>query len=72
MKHSKINNRTQLLKSPIGGFKRLYTSPRIELIILDNEISLALESSPPAGPEETSTNLPFNFNNNPFKGNDLA
>ena len=72
MKHSKINNRTQLLKSPIGGFRRFYTSPRIELIILDNEISLALESSPPVGPEESSNNLSFNFNDNPFKGTDLA
>jgi hypothetical protein len=52
--------------------KKIYSTPCIDLIILDNEISLALESSPPAGPEETSTNLPFNFNNNPFKGNDLA
>lgn len=52
--------------------KKIYSTPRIDLIILDNEISLALESSPPVGPEELSNNLPFNFNNNPFKGNDLA
>ncbi len=52
--------------------KKIYSTPRIEIIVLDNEISLALESSPPVGPEETSTNLPFNFNNNPFKGTDLA
>jgi hypothetical protein len=52
--------------------KKKYTSPIIEQIILDNEIALALASSPPAGPEETSTNLPFNINKNPFVGKDLA
>lgn len=33
--------------------KSLYKSPEIEQIRLDNEISLALESSPPAGPAES-------------------
>lgn len=33
--------------------KKKYISPRIEWIMLDNEISLALESNPPVGPEET-------------------
>lgn len=43
--------------------KKIYKAPQIELIILDNEISLALESNPPAGPSES-----FNFNpENPFK-----
>ena len=43
--------------------KKKYIAPRIEWIQLDNEISLALESSPPAGPSES-----FNFNiENPFK-----
>jgi len=43
--------------------KKKYISPRIEWIPLDNEISLALESAPPVGPDES-----FNFNqNNPFK-----
>jgi hypothetical protein len=43
--------------------KKKYIKPRIEIIFLDNEISLALESSPPEGPGES-----FNFNqNNPFK-----
>jgi hypothetical protein len=33
--------------------KKVYTTPEIELVILDNEISLALESvMPPAGPDE--------------------
>lgn len=40
-----------------------YIKPRIEIIFLDNEISLALESAPPVGPSESS-----NLNqNNPFK-----
>ena len=47
--------------------KRLYTAPLIEQIKLDNEISLALESSPPIGPEETSLMSPEYFNNDPFK-----
>ena len=43
--------------------KKKYTSPAIEIIVLDNEISLALESTPPVGPSET-----LNFKeNNPFK-----
>jgi len=33
--------------------KRFYQAPIIENIRLDNEISLALESTPPAGPDET-------------------
>jgi len=36
--------------------KKSYTSPSIELIILDNEISLALESAPPIGPDESFNN----------------
>jgi hypothetical protein len=45
--------------------KKKYIKPRIEWIPLDNEISLALESSPPIGPSET-----FNSVQNPFKEND--
>lgn len=45
--------------------KLLYTAPIIESIKLDNDISLALESSPPIGPEETL--LPRYLNNDPFK-----
>ncbi len=42
--------------------KKKYIKPRIEWIPLDNEISLALESSPPIGPSETlnSVQTPFN------------
>jgi hypothetical protein len=41
--------------------KKKYIAPRIEWIPLDNEISLALESAPPAGPSETlnSVQSPF-------------
>jgi len=42
--------------------KKKYIAPRIEIIFLDNEISLALESNPPAGPSET-----FNSVQSPFK-----
>ena len=34
--------------------KNTYIAPKIEAIILDNEISLALESMPPAGPFESA------------------
>jgi hypothetical protein len=42
--------------------KKKYIAPRFEIIFLDNEISLALESSPPVGPSET-----FNSVQSPFK-----
>ena len=48
--------------------KRIYLNPTIELIKLDNEISLALES-PPAGPDEGALFSPEYFNNDPFKSN---
>jgi hypothetical protein len=44
--------------------KKKYTVPAIEIIMLDNEISLALESSPPAGPSETLNSI-----QSPFKEN---
>jgi hypothetical protein len=44
--------------------KKAYTAPEIELIPLDNDISLALESNPPAGPEEVY--LQNRINNFPF------
>ena len=37
--------------------KKLYFQPKIELVKLDNEISLALESIPPGGPGEVNNNL---------------
>ena len=49
--------------------KRMYKNPRIEVIKLDNEISLALESTPPQGPGE-GTSLTQEFMNiDPFKNN---
>lgn len=48
--------------------KKKYLKPLIELIYLDNEISLALQSTPPAGPSETINTLDSgNINNTPFK-----
>lgn len=43
-----------------------YCSPQIERIKLDNEISLALESEPPAGPSESILRRTDSFDNNPF------
>ncbi len=47
--------------------KRRYNSPKIVCIQLDNEISLALESSPPEGPGEGAFLAPEYMNNEPFK-----
>jgi hypothetical protein len=51
--------------------KKVYTAPEIELVILDNEISLALESvMPPAGPDEGALLIRMDSDiNNPFKSN---
>ena len=48
--------------------KRIYISPEIQLIELDNEISLQLASEPPV-PEngEEVFNKPEYFNNDPYK-----
>jgi len=37
--------------------KKKYITPVVEEIRLDNAISLALESNPPVGPDETSYNF---------------
>ena len=48
--------------------KKKYIKPRIEIIFLDNEISLALESTPPEGPgEEYSCTTPEFFDKNPTR-----
>ena len=48
--------------------KKKYIAPAIEIIFLDNEISLALESAPPIGPDEV--NLDVNQQHiNPFQTN---
>ncbi len=46
---------------------RVYQTPSIDNIILDNEISLILASDPPIGPGEVKNNVaPDYFNNDPF------
>jgi len=47
--------------------KRNYFPPFIEKIRLDNEISLALESLPPAGPDEGAYLSPDFSDRNPLK-----
>jgi hypothetical protein len=50
--------------------KRAYSSPLIERVQLDNEISLALESTtPPEGPNGTEGYAPEYLHNDPFKIN---
>lgn len=49
--------------------KRMYLNPTIELLKLDNEISLALQSTPPEGPGEGASLTPEYLNNDPFKAN---
>jgi hypothetical protein len=53
----------------VNTAKRTYLAPQIERIKLDNEISLALESTPPEGPGEPTSQAPEYFNNDPFKSN---
>lgn len=48
--------------------KRTYNIPKLELVKLDNDISLILESEPPTGPNEAFAS-PQYFNNDPFKNN---
>jgi hypothetical protein len=43
--------------------KKKYLQPEVKIIHIDNEISLALESAPPVGPEEGYNNLPDVYNN---------
>ena len=47
--------------------KRVYISPEIQLITLDNEISLQLASDPPVPPGDEVYNKPEYFNNDPYK-----
>jgi len=49
--------------------KKKYIVPEIELIRLDNEISLALESNPIEGPDESCLKVPDYFKSDPFKSN---
>lgn len=46
-----------------------YVAPKIEVVLLDSDISLQLQSSPPEGPGElTDVNQDY-FNNDPYKIN---
>ena len=47
--------------------KTKYQLPAIQCIQLDNSISLALESAPPAGPSEVLNSAPTYINSTPFK-----
>lgn len=49
--------------------KRIYNRPEIVCVDLDNAISLALESTPPVGPDEGCLKNQNEFNNNPFRTN---
>jgi hypothetical protein len=51
--------------------KRNYNRPHIDLILLDNEISLALESTSPDGPGEGASLSPQFLMNDQYK-NELA
>ncbi len=46
---------------------KLYVSPVIERVELDNEISLTLDSAPPAGPGEPTGYFPEYYNQDPLK-----
>jgi len=48
--------------------KKYYSTPQIEQILLDNEISLALASTPPEGPDETNLS-PAYLKNDPLRNN---
>lgn len=45
---------------------KIYTAPQIELVMLDNDISLQLVSNPPIVPGEVQLQMP-DFFNNPYK-----
>ena len=57
------------MNSKIDNFKKIYSSPQIEQVKLDSDISLTLDSTPPEGPGEGITKVPEYFNNDPFKPN---
>lgn len=46
--------------------KKTYVVPEIELVKLDNEISLALESTPPSGPFESKNTEQIRSNDDHF------
>jgi len=52
--------------SNINGVKKVYVQPEIEHVVMDNEISLQLASTPPLDPESNLMNPSF-INQDPFK-----
>ena len=48
--------------------KKIYNSPVIELIRLDNEISLTLDSTDPPTFENNHSKVPEFLKSDPFKG----
>ncbi len=42
-----VKHKTQNAQQNIMETKKIYRIPRVEIIYLDNEISLALQSAPP-------------------------
>ena len=48
---------------------RKYIQPQVEIIKLDNQISLALESDAPVGPNEVYLKVPEYFTTDAFKHN---
>lgn len=46
--------------------KNIYIQPTIEVVILDSEISLALQSTPPDGPGESANYYPEYLNKSPY------
>lgn len=51
--------------------KREYSSPVIEIINLDNEISLALESNPDFNAPDEVYNKPEYMNSDPYKNQNV-
>ncbi len=50
-----------------GSNKRTYLTPEVACILLDNEISLQLQSATPPNSGDEVNNAPNYINSNPFK-----
>jgi hypothetical protein len=58
-----------MIMKPQNIVKKEYSTPVIDKIKLDNEVSLTLDSTPPTGPNEGYLKAPEYINNDPFKTN---
>jgi hypothetical protein len=47
--------------------KRPYESPELEIVMLDNEISLVLATNPPGGPGESTPENKDQYNESPWE-----